>query len=104
MAENLFPNPRLITPQRQACSPEASGGPLIGPPPGLGLLVPLLIYRMMRTVAWVGHALSTHAIRIERVSEKNADAEKYRQCHHSFGHRLAPWRTTPGSAVVMNLR
>src|SRR5439155_24571531 len=57
-----------------------------------------------RATPWSGQPLSAHTIRIERVSEKNADAEKYRQCHYSIGHRLAPWRTMPWSAVVADLR
>jgi hypothetical protein len=47
---------------------------------------------------------SAPAIRVERVSEKNADAEKHKQGRDSLGHRLAPSRTMPGTAALRNSR
>jgi hypothetical protein len=47
---------------------------------------------------------SAHAVRVERVSEKNADAEKHKQGRDSLGHRLAPSRIMPGTAALRNLR
>jgi hypothetical protein len=32
-----------------------------------------------------------HAIRIERVSKENSDAEKKQSCSHDLGHRCTPW-------------
>jgi pimeloyl-ACP methyl ester carboxylesterase len=51
-----------------------------------------------------GRSPSAHAIRVKRVGQKNADAEKDKERRDSLGHRLAPWRTMPGSAAVRNWR
>jgi hypothetical protein len=48
--------------------------------------------------------LSAHAVRVEPVSEKNADAEKQKQGRDSLGHRLALPRTMPGTAELRNSR
>jgi hypothetical protein len=43
---------------------------------------------------------SAHAVRVKRVSEKNADAEKHKQNRDSLGHRFALSRTMPGTASL----
>src|ERR1700692_932130 len=40
------------------------------------------------------------AVRIERMSQKDADAEEGKQCYHDLGHRLAPSVTMPGRAAL----
>ena len=43
-------------------------------------------------------------VRIERVSDKDADAEEDKQCCHDLGHRLAPSLAMPGRAALRNWR
>jgi hypothetical protein len=45
-----------------------------------------------------------HAVRIERVSEKDANAEEDKQCHHDLGHRVAPTLAMPGSVALRKWR
>jgi YD repeat-containing protein len=47
---------------------------------------------------------SAHAVGVQPVSEKNADAEKHQQDRDSLGHRLALSRTMPGIAALRNSR
>ena len=45
---------------------------------------------------------SAHAVRVKRVSQKNADAEKEAGCHNGLDHSLAPWLEMPGRAARRN--
>jgi hypothetical protein len=45
-----------------------------------------------------------HPMRVERVSQENADAEKDAGCSNGLGHRFAPWLEMPGRAARRNWR
>jgi hypothetical protein len=51
-----------------------------------------------------GSVALARAVRIERVSEKDADAEEDKQCSRDLGHRLAPSIAMPGRAALRNWR
>ena len=44
------------------------------------------------------------AVRVERMSQKDADAEESKQCCYDLGHRLAPNLAMPGRAAARNWR
>jgi hypothetical protein len=60
--------------------------------------------KVQRNGPGFGSVALARAVRIERMSEKDADAEEAKQCDHDLGHRLAPTVAMPGRALLRNSR
>jgi hypothetical protein len=62
--------------------------------------------RTSETVQWAAFSFVAlaRAVRIERVSEKDADAEECKQRCKNLGHRLAPRLAMPGRAALRKWR